>query len=173
MKKETTQHKLDRVRPPRVQITYDVETGGAIEKKSLPLVVGVMADLAGNAPESRPPMKARKFVEVDRDNLNAVMASIAPRLALKVDNRIVADADAPLNVELAFRSMDDFNPRALIERIEPLSRLFKARTDLSDLLTKLDGNDELEAELKRVSAGPEELEKIKADMEAAAAPPAA
>lgn len=166
--KENTQHRLDRVRPPRVQITYDVETGGAIEKKSLPLVVAIMADLAGNAPESRPPMKLRKFVEVDRDNLNAVMGSIAPRLALKVDNRIVADAEAPLNVELSFRTMDDFNPRALIDRVEPLRQLFEARTRLSDLLTKLDGNDELEAELKRVVDETDDLEKMKSAMDAGA-----
>lgn len=164
--KENTQHKLDRVRPPRVQITYDVETGGAIEKKSLPMVVGIMADLSGNAPESRPPMKLRKFVEIDRDNLNTVMEKIAPRLAIQVENRIVAGADAPLNVELGFRNMDDFGPRALIDRIEPLRKLFEARTRLSDLLTKLDGNDELEAELKRVAAAADELEKMKAAMPA-------
>lgn len=168
--KENTQHKLDRVRPPRVQITYDVETGGATEKKSLPLVVGIMADLSGNAPESRPPMKARKFVEIDRDNLNDVMKSIAPRLAIKVENRIVADAEAPLNVELGFREMDDFNPRALIDRIEPLRQLFEARTRLSDLLAKLDGNDELEAELKQVVGETDRLEQMKAAMEADAAP---
>ena len=163
--KENTQHRLDRVRPPRVQITYDVETGGAIEKKELPLVMGILADLSGNAPESRPPMKKRKFVEIDRDNFNGVMGSISPRLAIKVENRIVPDPESPLNVELTFRHIDDFGPRAIIDRVEPLRQLFEARSRLLDLLAKLDGNDELEAELARVAAETEQLKAIRAAVE--------
>src|SRR5437868_15219002 len=109
---ESTQHKLDRVRPPRVQITYDVETGGAIEKRELPFVMGVLADLSGKPSEPLPPVKDRKFVYIDRDNFNDVMSAIGPRLAIRVENRLQADGD-PLNVELKFKNFDDFNPVAL------------------------------------------------------------
>src|SRR5947209_12482097 len=85
---ESTQHKLDRVRPPRVQITYDVEIGDAIVMKELPFVVGIMSDLSGKPAEPLPPLKERKYVEIDRDNFNDIMKSIGPRLALRADNRL-------------------------------------------------------------------------------------
>ncbi|MBY0430454.1 MAG: type VI secretion system contractile sheath small subunit, partial [Rhodospirillales bacterium] len=97
---ESTQHKLMRVRPPRVRITYDVEIGNAIEKKELPYIIGVLADLSGNPAEPPPPLKDRKFVEIDRDNFNEVLASTEPRLALRVPNRLLRESDTSLNVEL-------------------------------------------------------------------------
>lgn len=109
MARESTQHKLDRVRSPRVQITYDVEIGDAIEMKELPFVVGVLADLSGQPETPLPRLKDRKFVEVDRDNFTAVMKGMQPRLALKVDNTLAAD-DSKLGVELRFHSLDDFEP---------------------------------------------------------------
>src|SRR5580704_6603164 len=109
MGKEGLQKKLSRVRPPRVHITYDVEIGDAIEKREIPFVVGVMADLSGKPENPLPEVKDRKFVEIDRDNFNQVMAKIEPRLAFKVDNRIAND-DTKLGVELRFRSLDDFEP---------------------------------------------------------------
>src|SRR3954447_15100275 len=118
MKIESTQHKLDRVRPPRVQITYDVETGGAIEKKELPLVVGILADLAGKPEHAPPPIKTRKFVEIDRDNFNDVMKSIGPRLAFAVPNRLKND-DSQLMVELKFSNVGDLRPEALVKQIQP------------------------------------------------------
>lgn len=156
---ESTQHKLDRVRPPRVQITYDLETGGAIEMRELPFVAGIMADLSGKPEEPLPPLKERKFVAIDRDNFNDVMASIEPRLALRVPNR-VADDDTQLNVELKFREIDDFHPAHLIHQIEPLRKLYEARQRLTDLLAKLDGNDDLDRVLQEIVQNTEGLEEI-------------
>jgi type VI secretion system protein ImpB len=161
---ESTQKKLTRIRPPRVQITYDVETGGAIEKKELPLVVGILADLAGKQENPMLPIKARKFVEIDRDNFNDVMASISPRLAFQVDNKLVDD-DTKMNVELKFRKLDDFRPEQLVMQVEPLRKLFEARQRLNDLLAKLDGNDDLDVLLQDIAVNTETQQKIKADVE--------
>ena len=156
---ESTQQVLSRVRPPRVQITYDVEIGGAIEKKQLPFIVGLLADLSGQPSEPLPKVKDRKFVEIDRDNFDDVLAAAAPRLALRVPNKLKPDADEMLNIELKFKSMDDFGPVAVVQQIEPLRKLFDARNKLRDLLTKLDGNDELDAVLREVVANTEEQAK--------------
>lgn len=160
MATESTQKKLSRVRPPRVQITYDVETGGAIEKKELPLMVGIMSDLSGQPEEPLPPLKERKFVEIDRDNFNDVLKACQPRLAYRIANKL-ADDDSQLNVELKFQHMDDFHPSHLIHQIEPLRKLYEARQRLTDLLAKLDGNDNLDKLLQEVVNNTEELEKIK------------
>lgn len=164
---ESTQHKLDRVRPPRVQITYDVEIGDAIEMKELPLVVGVMADLSGNPETPLPKLKNRKFVEIDRDNFDEVLESSAPRLTFQADNKL-SDEGGKFNVELKFRSMDDFEPANVIKQVQPLNRLFEARQRLRDLLTKLDGNDELDGLLRQVISSTEEQEALKKDLAAAA-----
>lgn len=158
---ESTQQKLSRVRPPRVQITYDVETGGAIEKKELPFIVGIMADLSVSPAEPLAPVKDRKFVEIDRDNFNEVLASTAPRLAVQVDNSISGDG-SKLNVELNFSHFDDFDPVNLVKQVTPLRRLYEARQRLRDLLTKLDGNDDLDKLLQDVVANTEGLQEIKA-----------
>src|SRR3954447_24315707 len=137
---ESTQHKLDRIRPPRVQITYDVEIGGAIQKKELPLVVGIMADLSGKPEVPLPKLKDRKFVEIDRDNFNDILKSTAPRLALRVNNKLANDG-TKLNVELRFGHLDDFSPISIVKQVKPLEKLLEARGRLNDLLAKLDGND--------------------------------
>lgn len=160
---ESTQHKLDRVRPPRVQITYDVEIGNAIEKKELPFIVGIMADLSGKPEKALPKVKDRKFVEIDRDNFNDVLASSAPRLAFQVDNKLAND-DTKLNVELKFKHLDDFNPVNVLQQVEPLRKLYEARTRLTDLLAKLDGNDALDSLLQEVVANTEGLNEIKASV---------
>lgn len=139
---ESLQHKLDRVRPPRVQITYDVEIGNAIEMKELPFVMGILADLSGMPAEAPPKLKERKFVEIDRDNFNEIMASIKPRLALRVPNRLAND-DTLISAELFFQSMDDFYPTNVVNQIPVLAKLYEARVKLKNLLTKLDGNDAL------------------------------
>ncbi|MGH9412940.1 MAG: type VI secretion system contractile sheath small subunit [Terriglobales bacterium] len=157
---ESTQHKLDRIRPPRVQITYDVETGGAIQKKELPLVVGILADLSGQQETPAPRLKDCKFVEIDRDNFNQVMGSIAPRLAVSVDNKIAGEGKT--NVELHFKSLDDFEPLAVVKQVEALRQLLDARQKLSDLLAKLDGNDALDSLLVEVAKNPEEIKQLKA-----------
>jgi type VI secretion system protein ImpB len=158
---ESTQKKLSRIRPPRVQITYDVEIGDAIQMKELPFVAGIMADLSGKPAEALPKLKDRKFVEIDRDNFNDVLASCAPRLALSVDNRLAKD-DTKLNVELKFRSIGDFNPAEVVKQIEPLNKLFEARQRLMDLLAKLDGNDKLDALLQEIVDNPDNQKALKA-----------
>ncbi len=156
---DSTQHKLDRVRPPRVQITYDVEIGDAIEKKELPFVVGVLSDLAGNPAEAPAPLKERKFVQIDRDNFNDVMASVGPRLAFQVDNALT-DEDSKFNIELNFSHMDDFDPVHLVQQVEPLRKLFEARQRLADLRAKLDGNDDLDRLLREVVDNTDGLKEI-------------
>jgi type VI secretion system protein ImpB len=143
MGSESLQHKLDRVRRPRVQITYDVETNGAMVKTELPFVVGVLADLSGQPKEALRPMKDRKFVNIDRDNFNDVLAKAAPRLALKAQNKLT-DEDTKLAVELNFKSMDDFAPARVAEQVGPLKELLDMRNRLTQLLSKMEGNDKLE-----------------------------
>jgi len=159
---ESLQHKLDRVRPPRVQITYDVEIGGAILKKELPLVVGVLADLSGNPEQPLPKLRQRKFVEIDRDNFNDVLAANAPRLTLRIDDRLSKNGDSKLNLELKFREIDDFTPLNVMSQVEPLRKLFEARQRLTDLLGKLDGNDALDSMLQEIVANTEDLKQLQA-----------
>ncbi|HIE2364777.1 type VI secretion system contractile sheath small subunit [Pseudomonas aeruginosa] len=168
---ESTQHKLDRVRPPRVQITYDVEIGNAIEKKELPLVVGILADLSGKPDTPPAKLVERRFVDIDRDNFNEILSSIFPRATLQVDNTISGD-DSKLNVELRFNHIEDFDPVNLVKQVVPLRRLFEARQRLRDLLTKLDGNDDLDQLLQDVVANTEGLQEIKAARPEAEAAPA-
>lgn len=156
---ESTQHKLDRVRKPRVHITYDVETGDAIEMKEIPFVVGVMSDLSGKPEEPLPKLKDRKFTEIDRDNFDNVLEGTKPRLAFKVDNKLT-DEDTKIGVELKFKSLDDFHPEQVARQIEPLRKLVEARKKLSDLLGKLDGNDRLDELLQNVISNTEELQKL-------------
>ncbi len=156
----SSQKALGRIRPPRVQITYDVETGGAIEKKELPLIVGVLADLAGKQENPMPPIKMRKFVEIDRDNFNDVMKSIGPRLAFAVPNGL-KDDDSQLMVELKFESIGDLRPEAMVKQVKPLHELFEARQRLNDLIAKLDGNDDLMALLQDVAKNTEKQQEIK------------
>lgn len=162
---ESLQHKLDRVRPPRVHITYDVETGGALLKKELPYVVAVMADLSGKPEEPLPKVRDRKFVEIDRDNFNEVMEANAPRIAFAVDNKL-SDDDSKLQVELRFNHIDDFDPVAVLKQVGPLAQLFEARQRLSDLMTKLDGNDDLDTLLQDVIENSAGQKEIKAEIDA-------
>src|ERR1700736_2786241 len=123
---ESQQQKLSRVRRPRVQITYEVETNGAMEKKELPFVVGIMADLSAQSKVAQPPLKDRKFVAIDRDNINDVMAKPAPRLDMKVQNRLTDD-NTKLAVELNFKSMDDFEPAKVAEQVPAMKELLDMR----------------------------------------------
>ena len=148
-KKESIQQKLKRVRPPRVQITYDVEIGGAMELKELPFVVGVLGDFSGQPAQQLPRMKDRKLIEIDRDNFDEVLAGMAPRLAMRVDNKLTNDG-SKMNVELRFNSLQDFEPDNMIQQVEPLRKLVDARQKLRDLLSKMDGNDKLETMLQNV-----------------------
>ena len=162
MAKESLQHTLDRVRAPRVQITYDVEVGDAIEMKEIPFVVGVLSDLSGKPDEPLPRLKDRKFVEIDRDNFDNVLAGMKPRLAYKVDNKLTDD-DTKMGVELRFKSIDDFHPERVAEQITPVRKLVETRKRLSDLLSKLDGNDRLDELLQEVISSTDSLEKLGAE----------
>jgi type VI secretion system protein ImpB len=158
-RKESTQHKLDRVRAPRVQITYDVEIGDAIEMKELPFVVGVLADLSGKPDQPLPRLKDRKFVEIDRDNFNNVLDAMKPRLAFRVDNKLTGD-DTKLNVELRFKSLDDFHPEQVANQVEPIRKLVETRVRLADLLSKLEGNDRLDQLLQEIIGSTDSLKKL-------------
>jgi len=149
MGKESLQKKVGRVRPPRVHITYDVQVGDAIEKRDLPFVVGVMADLSGMPDKPLPPIAKRKFVAIDRDNINDVMKKIGPRLAFKVQNRLSED-DTKLNVELRFENMEDFQPARIAQQVTPLRKLLELRTSLANLRSSLIGNDKLEGLLQEM-----------------------
>ena len=158
-KKESLQHKLDRVRPPRVQITYDVEVGGAIELKELPFVLGVMGDFVGKPEEPLPALKNRKFVEIDPDNFNQVMAGMKPRLTYSVDNKLQDDS-SKLGVELKFNSIEDFEPDNIVQQVDPLRKLVEARQKLSDLRSKMDGNEKLENLLNEVVSNADKQKQL-------------
>ncbi|AFK72447.1 hypothetical protein YSA_10471 [Pseudomonas putida ND6] len=158
-KKESTQHKLDRVRAPRVHITYDVDIGDAIEKKELPFVVGVLGDFSGNPLEPLPKLKDRKFVYIDRDNFNGVLKGIKPRLTYRVDNTLAKNG-TQLGVELNFNSLEDFEPQNVVKQVEPLRKLLEVRNKLADLRNKMGGNDKLEELLMDVLQNTEKLKTL-------------
>ncbi len=165
MGRESTQHKLDRVRSPRVQITYDVEIGNAIELKELPFVVGVLGDFTGMPEQPLPKLKDRKFVEVNPDNFDKVLEGMKPHLSLSVENKLSEDPNAPnLKVDLKFSSMDDFSPENVVQQVRPLKELMDLRTRLSDLRGSLQGNDKLEELLLDAVGNSEKLEKLKGEI---------
>ncbi|GAB2870415.1 type VI secretion system contractile sheath small subunit [Pseudoduganella ginsengisoli] len=156
---DSLQKWVGRNRPPRVQITYDVEIGGATEKKELPLVVGLMADLSGKPLVPPPKLKARRLIEIDRDNFNEVMGKIAPRLDMSVPDTLKGDGN--IKVELNFTEYDHFHPEAIVKQVPRLAKLLEVRQQLRDLLGKLDGNDELDALLENIIQNSEELKTLK------------
>ena len=158
-KKESLQHKIDRVRPPRVQITYDVEVGGAIELKELPFVVGVMGDFVGKPEDPLPPLKERKFVEIDPDNFNQVLAGMKPRLAFSVENKLQNDGSR-LGVDLKFSNIEDFEPDSVVQQVEPLRKLVDARKKLADLRSKMDGNEKLENILEDIISSSDKQKEL-------------
>ncbi len=160
---ESLQHKLDRVRRPRVQITYDVETNGAMQKIELPFVVGVLADLSGQPKEPLKPLKDRKLVQIDRDNFNDVLAKQTPRLAMRVQNRLTEE-DTKLAVELNFKHIDDFEPARVAEQVPALRELLQMRQRLTQLLSKMEGNDKLEALLAEVMTNTEKAAALAKEM---------
>jgi type VI secretion system protein ImpB len=165
MGRESTQHKLDRVRSPRVHITYDVEVGGAIELKELPFVMGVLGDFTGQPEQPLPKLKERKFVEVNPDNFDTVLEGMKPHLSFSVENKLSEDPEAAnLKVDLRFKSMDDFEPENVARQVKPLKELLDLRTRLSDLRGSLQGNDKLEELLLESVGNTEKLEKLKGEM---------
>ena len=141
--------KLKRVRRPRVHITYEVETEGAVVQKELPFVVGVVGDFSGNPTEPLKSLKDRKFVQIDRDNFNEVMTEMTPGLNLKVDNTLKGDG-SQMAVDLKFKSIEDFEPAQVVDQVEPLRKLLDTRNKLRDLMTKVDRSEDLESVLEQV-----------------------
>jgi type VI secretion system protein ImpB len=158
-KKDSVQKKLQKVRPPRVQMTYDVEVGDAIEQKELPFVAGVVGDFSGASTVEKKKLKDRKFVNIDNDNFDEMMASIEPRVVSRVANKLSAEC-GEFAVDLTFKSMDDFRPESIVQQVEPLRQLLEARTRLADLRNKLAGNDKLEDILMDVLNNTEKLSEL-------------
>jgi type VI secretion system protein ImpB len=161
----STQKKLERVRPPRINISYEVETGGAIEMKELPFLMGVMGDFTGHATEPLPKLKDRKFVEVTPDNFDDVLASMKPHLGFTVENKLSEDPNvAKLGVDLHFRSMDDFSPDAVAKQVKPLRELLDLRTELANLRASLQTNEALDEVLQETLGDADKMAKLKAEL---------
>ena len=166
MPRESVNKKLERVRPPRVHISYDVEVGNAIELKELPFVMGVLGDFTGQPAEPLPRLKDRKFVEVNPDNFDSVLESMRPHLAFTVENKLSEDADAAkLAVDLRFKSMDDFEPDHVARQVKPLKELLDLRERLSDLRGSLQGNDKLEELLRDAVSNTDKLSRLKTEID--------
>jgi type VI secretion system protein ImpB len=162
MARESVHAKLSRVRSPRVHVTYDVEIGGAIELKEIPFVMGIMADLSGQPADPLPKVKDRRFVEITPDNYSAVMESMKPRVAFSVENRLTEDSGAGnLGVDLTFKSLEDFEPEQVARRIGPLRELMELRTQLSDLVGTLQGNEKLERILQEIINDSSQMERVR------------
>lgn len=159
MPKESTQKKISRDRAPRVQIMYDVEVGDATERKELPFVLGVLGDYSGQPRKPLERLKDRKFVQVDNENFDEVLAGMAPRLALKVENRL-GEKEGLMGVELEFSRLEDFEPIAVVRQVEPLRRLLELRTRLADLKNKMVGNEKLEELLDGIVRDTEKLKAL-------------
>ena len=165
MAKQSTQHKLDRVRPPRVHVTYDVEVGDAIELKELPFVMGVLGDFTGQPEGPVSKLKDRKFVEVNPDNFDSVLEGMKPHVAFSVENKLSEDPEAgQIKVDLRFKSLEDFEPEQVARQVKPLKEMLDLRTKLSDLRGSLQGNDKLEELLLDAVGNTEKLAKLKGEL---------
>lgn len=158
-KKESVQKRLQKVRPPRVQLTYDVEIGDAIEAKELPFVVGVLGDFAAQSKSPQGKVRDRKFVNIDMDNFDDVMEGMAPRAAYRVKNRLTPGG-GEMGVDIEFRKFEDFRPESVVQQVEPLRKLQEARAKLADLRNKLAGNEKLEDLLNDVLNNTEQLHHL-------------
>jgi type VI secretion system protein ImpB len=158
-KQESIQKRLQKVRPPRVQMTYDVEVGDAIERKELPFVVGVVGDFSGQSEVEQKKLRDRSFVNVDNDNFDEVIKAVEPRAVFRVPNKL-SDKGGEFAVDLKFKSIDDFRPEAVVQQVEPLKKLLEARTKLADLRNKLAGNEKLDDILTDVLANTEKLDAL-------------
>jgi len=163
MARESTQQKLSRVRAPRVQITYDVEVGNAIEMKELPFVMGVLGDLTGQPEQPLAALKDRKFVEINPDNFDSVLKGMSPHLKFSVENKLSGKA-GQVAVDLHFESFNDFSPAQVAAQVEPIKELLDLRTRLSNLRGSLQGNDELDQALFDAVSKTEELNKLRSEM---------
>jgi type VI secretion system protein ImpB len=155
--------KLKNVRKPRVHITYEVETEGAQIQRELPFVVGVLGDFSGDPTQPLRPLSDRKFIQIDRDNFNDVMARVAPGLNLKVDNKL-ADDGSQMGVQLKFNALEDFDPGAIVNQVPALKALLDTRNKLRDLMSKADRSQELEGLLEQVLQNQKELDTLSSEL---------
>ena len=158
-KRESVQKRLQRVRPPRVHLTYDVEVGDGKESKELPFVVGVMGDFAGSSEVEQVKLKDKKFVNVDLDNIDEVMSAMAPRATFSVDNHLT-DEGGRIPIDLTFKGMDDFKPESIVQNIDPLRQLVQARARLTDLRNKISTSEKLEDLLDDVLKSTEKVRQL-------------
>ena len=159
---ESIHDKLKRVRKPRVHITYDVETNGAVAEKEIPFVMGVMGDYSGDNTNKKP-LKDRKFSSIDRDNFNEVLRNVAPKVQMKVENTLEGDG-SEISVDMDFKSMEDFEPHKVVENVEPLKKLLETRNKLRDLLTKADRSEDLETVLEEVLSNSEAMTALSGEL---------
>ena len=155
--------KLNRVRKPRVHITYEVETEGAQIMRELPFVVGVMGDFSGDPTAPLKPMGDRKFTQIDRDNFNDVMATMNPGLKLKVDNTLAGDG-TQMSVDLKFNRIEDFEPARVAAQVPALAALMETRAKLRDLMSKVDRSEELETLLEKVLRSESDLQSLSGEL---------
>ncbi len=155
--------KLKRVRKPRVHITYDVETNGAVAEKEIPFVMGVMGDYSGDNTESKKPLKDRKFAQIDRDNFNDIMAKTAPQITMKVENTLEGDG-SEMSVALDFHNIEDFEPHKVVDKVAPLKKLMDTRNKLRDLLSKADRSEELESILEDILSDTEAVTSLYSEL---------
>jgi type VI secretion system protein ImpB len=156
---ESIHEKLKRVRRPRVHITYEVETEGAEILRELPFVVGIMGDFSGDPTQPLRPLSERKFIQIDRDNFNEVMARMTPGLNLRVDNKL-ADDGSQMAVSLKFNSIEDFEPARVAEQVPALKALLETRNQLRDLMSKVDRSEQLESLLEQILTNENELKSL-------------
>lgn len=161
---KSSQDKLKRVRKPRVHITYDVETEGALQKQELPFVVGVMGDFSGDPTKKLDPLSKRKFTQIDRDNFNDVMRSQNVGLSISVPNTMVEEEGKEMKVNLKFESMEDFEPARVANQIEPLQKMLATRDKLRDLISKVDRSEDLEELLDKVLTDDEMRKKLAGEL---------
>ncbi|NLN58074.1 MAG: type VI secretion system contractile sheath small subunit [Gammaproteobacteria bacterium] len=163
-KRESVQKKLQRIRPPRVQLTYDVEVGDGKESKELPFVVGVMGDFSAASELEKTKLKDKKFINVDLDNIDEVMASLAPRAAFQVENTLTEEGGR-MSVDLTFNSMEDFRPEQVVQQVDPLRQLVEARERLTDLRNKISNSERLEDLLDEVLKNTDQVRQLSAEAE--------
>ncbi len=163
-KRESVQKKLQRIRPPRVQLTYDVEVGDAREVKELPFVVGVLGDFSAASEMEKTKLKDKKFINVDLDNIDEVMESLAPRANFQVENTLTEEG-GKMSVDLTFNSMDNFKPEQVVQQVDPLRRLVEARERLTDLRNKIFNNERLEDLLDEVLKSTDQIRKMSVEAE--------
>lgn len=163
-KRESVQKKLQRIRPPRVQLTYDVEVGDGKESKELPFVVGVMGDFSAASELDKTKLKDKKFINVDLDNIDEVMESLAPRAAFDVENTLTDDGGR-MSIDLTFNSMEDFRPEQVVQQVDPLRKLVEARERLTDLRNKISNSERLEDLLDEVLKNTDQVRQLSVEAE--------